>query len=60
MDKGEDYSVVFFPGTTASPKRFRISRRWFRIYGYSALAILFGVDSTFIYFSQKYYYLAND
>ena len=56
----EDYSVVFFPGTTASPKRFRISRRWVRIYGYSALAILLGVVSTFIYFSQKYYYLAND
>ena len=60
MDRGEDYSVVFFPGTAASPKRFRISRRWFRIYGYSALVILLGVVSTFIYFSQKYYYLAND
>jgi len=60
MDKGENYSVVFFPGTAASPKRFRISRRWFRIYGYSALVILLGVVSTFIYFSQKYYYLAND
>ena len=59
MDK-EDYSIVFFPGTAASPKRFRISRRWFRIYGYSALVILLGVVSTFIYFSQKYYYLAND
>ena len=60
MGKEEDYSVVFFPGTTASPKRFRISRRWFRIYGYSALVILLGVVSTFVYFSQKYYYLAND
>ena len=60
MHKEEDYSVVFFPGATASPKRFRISRRWFRIYGYSALVILLGVVSTFIYFSQKYYYLAND
>ena len=60
MDKGENYSVVFFPGTAASPKRFRISRRWFRFYGYSALVILLGVVSTFIYFSQKYYYLAND
>ena len=59
MDK-EDYSVVFFPGATASPKRFRISRRWFRVYGYSSLAILLGVVSSFVYFSQKYYYLAND
>ena len=59
MDR-EGYSIVFFPGVTASPKRFRISRRWFRIYGYSALVILLGVVSTFIYFSQKYYYLAND
>ena len=59
MDK-EDYSVVFFPGTTSSPKRLRISRRWFRVCGYSALVILLGVVSTFIYFSQKYYYLAND
>ena len=59
MDK-EDYSIVFFPGSTASPKRFRISRHWFRVYGYSALVILLGVVSTFIYFSQKYYYLAND
>ena len=56
----EDYSVVFFPGTTATPKRFRVSRRWFRVYGYSALAILLGVISTLFYFSQKYYYLAND
>ncbi|MCH2392047.1 MAG: peptidase M23, partial [Nitrospinales bacterium] len=60
MNKEQDYSVVFFPGATASPKRFRISRRWFRIYGYSALVILLGVVSTFIYFSQKYYFLAND
>ena len=59
MDK-EEYSLVFFPGATASPKRFRISRRWFRIYGYSALVILLGVVSSFVYFSQKYYYLAND
>ena len=59
MDR-EDYSLVFFPGATASPKRFRVSRRWFRIYGYSALVILLGVASTFVYFSQKYYYLAND
>jgi len=59
VDK-EDYSVVFFPGATASPKRFRVSRRWFRVCGYSALVILFGVVSTLIYFSQKYYHLAND
>ena len=59
MDK-EDYSVIFFPGSTASPKRFRISRRWFRFYGYSTLVILLCVASTFVYFSQKYYYLAND
>jgi murein DD-endopeptidase MepM/ murein hydrolase activator NlpD len=59
VDK-EDYSVVFFPGTTASPKRFRISRHWFRVCGYSALVILLGVVSTFVYFSQKYYYLASD
>jgi murein DD-endopeptidase MepM/ murein hydrolase activator NlpD len=59
VDK-EDYSVVFFPGATASPKRFRLSRSWFRVCTYSALVIIFGVVSTFIYFSQKYYYLAND
>jgi murein DD-endopeptidase MepM/ murein hydrolase activator NlpD len=60
VDKEEDYSVVFFPGVTASPKRFRISRRWFRICGCSLLVILLGVVSSFVYFSQKYYYLAND
>ena len=60
MDKEEDYSVVFFPGATASPKRFRISRRWFRIFVCSSLVILLGVVSSFVYFSQKYYYLAND
>ena len=56
----EDYSLVFFSGTSASPKRFRLSRRLFRLFGYSSLVILLGVISTFIYFSQKYYYLAND
>tara|TARA_B100000809_G_scaffold246898_1_gene275323 strand:- start:1 stop:933 length:933 start_codon:yes stop_codon:yes gene_type:complete len=56
----EDYSIVFFPGATASPKRFWISKRWFRIGGYSALVILLAVVSTLIYFSQKYYYLASD
>ena len=56
----EDYSLVFFPGATASPKRFRLSRRLFRLFGYSLLVVLLGVVSTFIYFSQKYYYLAND
>ena len=60
MDKQEDYSLVFFPGATASPKRFRISRRWFRIYVCSSLVILLGVVSSFVYFSQKYYYLADD
>jgi len=60
VDKEEDYSIVFFPGVTASPKRFRISRRWFRICGCSLLVILLGVVSSFVYFSQKYYYLAND
>jgi len=56
----EDYSVVFFPGATASPKRFRISRRWFRVGGYSALFLLLGIVSSLIFFSQKYYYLASD
>ena len=56
----EDYSVVFFAGSTGSPMRFRVSKRWFRIGAYSALAILIGVVSTFTYFSQKYYYLASD
>ena len=56
----EDYSLVFFSGASASPKRFRLSRRLFRLFGYSFLITLFVVISTFIYFSQKYYYLAND
>jgi murein DD-endopeptidase MepM/ murein hydrolase activator NlpD len=56
----EDYSLVFFPGATASPKRFRISRRLFCLLGYASLVIVLGVVSTLIYFSQKYYYLAND
>ena len=58
--KEEDYSIVFFPGATASPKRFQVSKRWFRVGGYSALVILLGVVSTLIYFSQRYYYLASD
>lgn len=56
----KEYSLVFFPSATASPKRFRISRHWFRVCAYSALVILLGVVSTFVYFSQKYYYLSND
>ena len=56
----EDYSIVFFPGAAASPRRLRISKRWFRIGGYSALVILLGVVSTLTYFSQRYYYLASD
>ena len=60
MGKEEDYSVVFFPGSTASPKRFRISSRWFRVSVYFSLVILLGMISTFMYFSQKYYYLASD
>jgi murein DD-endopeptidase MepM/ murein hydrolase activator NlpD len=58
--KEEDYSLVFFAGSTASPRRFRVSRSWFRISVYSILAVLIGVVSTFTYFSQKYYYLASD
>ena len=56
----DDYSVVFFPGATASPKRFRISRRWFRVGVCSALFLLLGIVSSLIFFSQKYYYLASD
>jgi len=60
VGKEEDYSLVFFQGSTASPKRFRISSHWFRVSIYSSLVILIGVLSTFMYFSQKYYYLASD
>ena len=60
MGKKEDYSIVFFPGSTASPKRFRLSSHWFRVFVYSSLVILLGMLSTFIYVSQKYYYLASD
>jgi len=56
----EDYSVVFFQGATASPKRFCVSKRWFRIGGYSALAVLLSIVSSLIFFSQKYYHLAGD
>ncbi|SVD63325.1 uncharacterized protein METZ01_LOCUS416179, partial [marine metagenome] len=56
----EDYSIVFFPGATASPQRFRVSKRWFRIGGYLAGIILFTVFSTLVYFSQRYHHLASD
>ena len=56
----EDYSVVFFAGSTATPRRFRVSKRWFAVGAYSALAVLIGIVSTFAYFSQKYYHLASD
>ena len=59
MDR-EDYSIVFFPGATASPQRFRVSKRWFRIGGYLTGIILFTVFSTLVYFSQRYHRLATD
>ena len=59
MDK-EDYSIVFFPGTTGSPRRFRVSKRWFRIGGYLAGIVIFTVVSTLVYFSQKYHRLGSD
>ena len=59
MDR-EDYSIVFFPGATASPKKLRVSKRWFRIGGYLIGIVFFTVFSTLVYFSQKYHRLSSD
>ena len=56
----EDYTVVIFPGTTASPRRIRISRRWFRVGLCSALIFLVGSVGSFTYLSQRYFHLAGD
>ena len=56
----EDYTVVIFPGTTASPRRIRISRRWFRVGLCSALIFLMGSVGSFTYLSQRYFHLASD
>ncbi len=53
MDK-EEYSVVFFPGAAASPKRYQISRYWFRVSVFSMLFILMSGVITFTYLSYEY------
>jgi len=53
VDK-EQYSIVFFPGTSASPKRYQFSRYWFRVSMFSMLFIMISGAITFTYLSYKY------
>jgi murein DD-endopeptidase MepM/ murein hydrolase activator NlpD len=59
VDK-EEYSIVFFPGAAASPKRYKFSRYWFRASVFSALFILMSGALTFTYLSYKYSHLLQE
>ena len=56
----EFYTVVFFPGSTGSPKRVQISRSLFRATVYSVLAIVAGVIIASGYLSQRYFHMVGD
>ena len=56
----EFYTVVFFPGSTGSPKRVQIQRNLFRAAVFSVLAIVVGVFATSGYFSQRYFQMVGD
>jgi len=59
VDK-EEYSVVFFPGAAAAPKRYKFSRYWFRVSVFSMLFILISGAITFTYLSYKYSHLFQE
>ena len=59
VDK-EQYSIVFFPGTSASPKRYQFSRYWFRVSVFSMLFIFMSGAITFTHLSYKYSHLFQD
>ena len=56
----EFYTLVFFPGTTGSPKRIQISENWFRVGIYSALILFIGLTASSAFIFQRYFQLVDD
>jgi len=56
----EYYTIVCFPGATASPKRVQIPKNWFRAGLYTALALLVLITVSSTYLSQRYFQLIDD
>ena len=56
----EFYTVVFFPGSTGSPKRIQVSKRWFQVGLYSTLTLVLGLTLSSTYLSQRYFQLVGD
>ena len=59
MDR-EYYTLVFFEGTTGSPKRIQVPKRWFRVCAYSVLILVIGITASFTYLSQRYFQSVGD
>ena len=56
----EFYTLVFFPGTTGSPKRMQISKRWFRVGAYSALILIISLTASSAFLFHRYFQLVDD
>ncbi|KMP11044.1 peptidase M23 [Candidatus Nitromaritima sp. SCGC AAA799-A02] len=54
------YTLVIFPGTTGSPKRINISKRWFRAGLLVVLIILVGLAGSSAYLTQRYFQLVGE
>ena len=56
----EFYTVVLFPGSTSSPKRIQVPKRWFRVGLISTLVVIIGFSLSSAYLSQRYFQLVGD
>ena len=56
----EFYTIVLFPGSTSSPKRIQVPKRWFRVGLISTLVVIIGFSLSSAYLSQRYFQLVGD
>jgi len=53
-------TIVFFPGTTGSPRRLQIPKRWFRVSVYSALILFISLTASSAFLFHRYFQLVDD
>lgn len=58
--KKEDITLMIFPGTSGSPKKISVSKRFVRLGIILSLVVIFGVTGSSIYFTKQYIQLVDE
>jgi murein DD-endopeptidase MepM/ murein hydrolase activator NlpD len=58
--KKEDITLMIFPGTSGSPKKISVSKRFVRLGIILSLVVILGVTGSSIYFTKQYIQLVDE